>query len=1821
MKDPYEQIDEQESQALFNNTSGAQPEVDPYAKIDVVAQAASSPNPSNPFQPSSTNSPIVPSSPVQASPVSPTTSPAPAPAATPEDPYAQIDQAELAKQQASDPYAQIDQQELASQSSSDPYAQIDQQELAAQQAQTSAPTAPSSPTELSSLTVPNPTTGYQDNPDLALVSHPDINGPAVPTDSAAPTDMRSFGQKAFDLLKQDIQQPSNPEKNAASDALFNSMLESTPKAVGKGAVQLATEFATFGTTVDYLRNYGSMKFGEFLGANEDDLSVFKAGMALDMKLRQKALQAVTEMTPDELNNLTPKEAITADLVSILGGAVLGGAAGLSEGVAEGVAVGASRTLLQKTATKATGIARGGLGAFIGDFLATPGETKIEPFVLGNENTDPLIKSKVLLPTESAAIAMSLSTGAAAVVGSVTLGRKGYNTTRALFGTEDTARLGMDVLSNIATREGKGTAEAQQWAQQNLSRLENLGAEKVTPPPSVTEPSAEMVQAKLAILRGEGETLSLEMKAAAESDVPPAISPTSPAFDAEGNAIQNVPSMEKLDSGTIPNSEYIKDSVLGVSGKANANLISRFTPFRATEADVLEKEAAAAGQEFVPPKSIHDYTATAAAKNWFDRGPKLLDMVLYEGVPTALEGGGVGIRAGSKSLEQIFQLSEEAAKQSGRTMDDVFKFNLYRRVAEDYKMTEEGLREADQHWRLYGIQPATEAAQEARRAGIGLPIEEVRSYLNEVSKEPWTGVVQKEWGDFYNHLAEFSREFGTLDEGALNNFRNTYGYNFSPALRQGYLPEDMSFWGKLKDKIFAIPGSKFPQNASTSRGKGYVKAVGGDRPYADPMTSVMVHINRVVMAAHRNKVLNSIADLMERTDPKTWNRIFATTREEYELQKAGFSSAKAEMIYKGRIQQLKHEGLEDDIGLGGEGGSIDEGIPESMALTNEYYSGKALNYIPDGRAMTFYRDGKRVSLEIIDPDVKQSLYSFGYNERGLLLQLFSAVKNYKRAITTLNPGFALRQFFMDGQAAGLTSRTGMTPWKGSIQGAQRRASDPEFWAEYLRDSGNGITYAGFANAKTEKDIIKAMKSFSTDYKASWFERMNEWAENTNTKVENSPRLEEYARIREATGNRELATTGGARVTIDFRETGSHPWLRNYSQTAAFFNANLQAMAQMAHVIRHEPGRILEVGARTITSLALMEYALNAMWWEPYYQLSAKERHGNFIIPYGKDIQDHIKIPLDPVFSPFFAGLPRAFLDDIAQHTGAAQLGHELSLAIRKVGAIPAFLPNLIAAPFEVANNKDWRGLNIVPDNQRNLPPEEQFTERTSYEAKKLGRWAGMSPEQIDYILSYFGGEFKKSAEAFLSDPIIAAPTKTLGEYPVIGTFFGNQTRDATTRVYAISTNLESDLKKYDAYVQKTQSTNPDTLAAANKFKSENPVLMEFIPYLRETMQKMATVNKHMNEIKDNPTMDGDAKAKALHADYAQRDQYAQDFIKSILTNDKFRPLYADSFTDQGPYNLDGFLTRYLLGHAPISYAPEPKSLADSVNKLLTPKQDNKNMPMDTPPQVSPPAIEQSIPAPASRADTAFKRLSDFSSSPIERKPATTPLEDSELSSGRFPTAPTPTPATPAETPKPSTWDVLNAAPPASTPKDTLLHNIDYRFIDREEGGNHLLGYVPQSNGRVLGQSGVTVGRGIDLGQQNLDNLNIPEDLRGKLRPYEGLQKNDAVSALRRTPLVLTPKETEILNDAVSKDILNQLVPKFDSQSSVPFQQLDPAKQTVLASLAYQYGPDLDQRASSFFKAAVQGQWDRAARVLRNFGDDYPSRRKREAELLHQSLMNI
>jgi len=176
----------------------------------------------------------------------------------------------------------------------------------------------------------------------------------------------------------------------------------------------------------------------------------------------------------------------------------------------------------------------------------------------------------------------------------------------------------------------------------------------------------------------------------------------------------------------------------------------------------------------------------------------------------------------------------------------------------------------------------------------------------------------------------------------------------------------------------------------------------------------------------------------------------------------------------------------------------------------------------------------------------------------------------------------------------------------------------------------------------------------------------------------------------------------------------------------------------------------------------------------------------------------------------------------------------------------------------------------------------------------------------------------------------------------------------------------------------------------------------------------------------------------------------------------------------------------------------------------------------------------------------------------------------------------------------------------------MNNIDWKFIEEREG-NKLTGYVPNAKNS---KSGVTIASGFDLGARNLSDLSgLPEDIVTLLKPFLGFKGAEAQEMAKN--LKVSQSQSETINEFAHKKAAEGLASKWKAKTGQDFAELPKNKATVIASVAFQYG-DLETKTPNFWRQVTEDDWGGAIKNLRDFGDDYDTRRNLEADFVESGM---
>jgi uncharacterized protein YegL len=196
-------------------------------------------------------------------------------------------------------------------------------------------------------------------------------------------------------------------------------------------------------------------------------------------------------------------------------------------------------------------------------------------------------------------------------------------------------------------------------------------------------------------------------------------------------------------------------------------------------------------------------------------------------------------------------------------------------------------------------------------------------------------------------------------------------------------------------------------------------------------------------------------------------------------------------------------------------------------------------------------------------------------------------------------------------------------------------------------------------------------------------------------------------------------------------------------------------------------------------------------------------------------------------------------------------------------------------------------------------------------------------------------------------------------------------------------------------------------------------------------------------------------------------------------------------------------------------------------------------------------------------------------------------------------------------------------------ETSAPMIDQKFLNCDEGFT-LCGYVPidLKSGEVPGQSGVTIGRGVDLGNESRASFtSLSSTLVNKLDPYFGLTRNLAACAVIERPLNLTLTEANNLTDAATNNVVNEVSKTYDSdkdENALAFASIPRGIRTAIVSVWYQF--NYPSAYPKFWGFVTKNDWDNAIKELRNFYKNPKEqargdliRRNDEADIIEATLV--
>jgi hypothetical protein len=436
-------------------------------------------------------------------------------------------------------------------------------------------------------------------------------------------------------------------------------------------------------------------------------------------------------------------------------------------------------------------------------------------------------------------------------------------------------------------------------------------------------------------------------------------------------------------------------------------------------------------------------------------------------------------------------------------------------------------------------------------------------------------------------------------------------------------------------------------------------------------------------------------------------------------------------------------------------------PEKMKQFAEEIPVKDGMFANTDNIVTVMENGKPTYLQINNIDLLQSLNAVPKQINNIKF-VSDAMNLYKGLITQKNPIFAIRNIFRDIPSAYVygSEKNPIKFGADLAKAAKEVATNGESLQRYKAVGGGGANFFNSGDvAKSAKELIA--KDRLNPIKA---------IEKFNNLTETAPRLAEFNRVFEKTGDINKALYAANDVTVNFSRGGDIT--KSLDRGVPYLNASVQGLDKFFRQVKNKPLETIAKAGISITAPTVGLYLINKD--NPnYQQLDNRTKDGYFLIPNLNDTDEQgnaktfVKIPksreLSVLFSALFERTARA-----AEGQDKAFKGFTNTVATNFSPTNP--IENNILSPlaYNIPTNKDFAGRSIVPQGMimDNRSPYLQYDEKTSEIAKKIGELTkdvngGLSPKQIDYILRSYTGiiaQYGLPLNTKGSDPLKALTTQ-------------------------------------------------------------------------------------------------------------------------------------------------------------------------------------------------------------------------------------------------------------------------------------------------------------------------------------------------------------------------------------------------------------------------------------------------------------------------------
>lgn len=537
--------------------------------------------------------------------------------------------------------------------------------------------------------------------------------------------------------------------------------------------------------------------------------------------------------------------------------------------------------------------------------------------------------------------------------------------------------------------------------------------------------------------------------------------------------------------------------------------------------------------------------------------------------------------------------------------------------------------------------------------------------------------------------------------------------------------------------------------------------------------------------------------------------------------------------------------------------------------------------------TVYQDGKAYEITMTPEmyDGIKSLSKTGESDKMAVKVVIGANNIYKKAITSWNPFFTLKNLLKDMQDSLLYS----TDLKGFA------TNYPKAVKEIFTGGQNWKLYqalGGTASSVYNMDEgVELPKSGPLAKVVGGISYMN-------LAVEQAPRLAEFM----ATANKGKRTQeelmeamyNAADITTNFGRSGD--WTKTLNSSfVPFLNPSIQGLDKLMRTVRDNP-RTFGAWMGLIGKAAALGVApavINAALFggeDDYDELNQRDLDGNFMIP-GRCFDEEwdgmwLKVPRGRALAALAAtanvGINLAKGKEV-------DAGEWIDTVWTNVGITNPLTGHILKSWNDTAlfdqddPGKTWYGSDIETTAMQNKKPGERYNEKTDIFSKALGSKLGLSPAKINYLLDSYTGVFGDIALPLLT------PTNPVGKNPLAKSFVVDST--TSNRLSSAFYDLGDQLK-YDE-----QDGSAEAAIAYD--------------YWNKVSQELSEVNEGIRKMEKDLSLDSKEKRKKYRDLKAQANEIIRAGMKNVNAFQKAAAQYG-KITEDNERDVFLKVTREVLG---------------------------------------------------------------------------------------------------------------------------------------------------------------------------------------------------------------------------------------------------------------------------------------------------------------------